>query len=228
MAPVMTVPPTNLAVSQVPIEWPPERVSRLTAALEALGEATADARELNLDRWELALTLAELADAGAEARDMRWLVTHGLVEHAAELDTTGPGRAFQPAPNRAVGTRSCFVLTPGGQFFADRIMARHAGAAPQPLSGVRPKWNPDVRVLTWKDQTVKRFRTLAQSQELILAAFEESGWPPRIDDPLPRSHGIDPRQRLHDAIRRLNGNQLSAHRLRFHGDGTGEGVGWSG
>ncbi|WP_439628847.1 hypothetical protein [Gemmata sp.] len=221
--------PTDLAVSGVPIEWPPERLSRLTAALEALGEAHADARELGLDPWELALTLSELAGTGAEARDLRWLVTHRLVAHAAEADAAGPGRrAFHPVADRAVGDRSCFVVTPGGLFFADRIIARHAAAPPGTRAGGRPRWDPEARVLTRGDEVVKRFRTPARSQEIILAAFEESGWPPRIDDPLPRLAGDDPRQRLHDAIRRLNGNQLSARRLRFHGDGTGEGVSWSG
>lgn len=221
--------PTDLAVSGVPLEWPPERITRLNAALEALGEAHADARELGLDPWELALTLAELAGTGAEARDLRWLVTHRLVAHAAEAAAGGPGRrAFEPVPDRAVGDRSCFVVTPGGLFFADRLTARHAAAPPGSRSGERPRWDEDARELTWGGQVVKRFRTPARSQELVLAAFEESGWPARVDDPLPRLAGEDPRQRLHDAIRRLNGNQLAARRLRFHGDGTGEGVAWSG
>ncbi|VTT96505.1 Uncharacterized protein OS=Rhodopirellula maiorica SM1 GN=RMSM_05735 PE=4 SV=1 [Gemmataceae bacterium] len=220
--------PTDLAISGVPIEWPPERLSRLTAALEALGEAHGDARELGLDPWELALTLPELGDTGAELRDLRWLVTHRLVEHLAEVDSDDPERrAFEHVPGRAVGHRSCFVVTPGGLFFADRIVARHAAAPPGTQAGERPRWDPDARVLSRGGEVVKRFRTPARSQELVLAAFEESGWPSRIDDPLPRLAGEDPRQRLHDAIRRLNGNQLSARRLRFHGDGTGEGISWS-
>jgi hypothetical protein len=62
---------------------------------------------------------------------------------------------------------------------------------------------------------------------LILRVFEEEGWPPRIDDPLDRAPDRDPQQRLHDAVRRLNGNQ-SRCRIRFSRDGTGQGILWSG
>jgi hypothetical protein len=32
---------------------------------------------------------------------------------------------------------------------------------------------------------VKEFKLPAPNQETILTAFQEEGWPPRIDDPLP-------------------------------------------
>jgi hypothetical protein len=72
---------------------------------------------------------------------------------------------------------------------------------------------------------VKWFRVPAGNQEAILAAFQEQRWPVRIDDPLPCRHGTDPKERLHAAIRRLNGRQLR-RLLRFRGDGTGMGVRW--
>jgi hypothetical protein len=54
---------------------------------------------------------------------------------------------------------------------------------------------------------VKAYRRPAPNQELVLAAFEEEGWPPQIDDPLPGSYELDTKQRLHDTIVRLNRNQ---------------------
>ncbi len=58
-----------------------------------------------------------------------------------------------------------------------------------------------------------------------MSAFQEDGWPARIDDPLPPTPETDPKRRLSDAIKCLNRKQLNPL-LRFSGDGTGEGVLW--
>ena len=63
------------------------------------------------------------------------------------------------------------------------------------------------------------------NQEAILAAFQEDGWPARIDDPLPPVAETDPKRRLSDTIKCLNRKQQNAL-VRFSGDGTGEGVLW--
>jgi hypothetical protein len=60
---------------------------------------------------------------------------------------------------------------------------------------------------------------------MVLAVFEEEGWPPHIDDPLPRVNSIEPKQRLHDTINSLNRNQR-VPLLRFLGDGNGLGLCW--
>lgn len=72
---------------------------------------------------------------------------------------------------------------------------------------------------------IKQFIWPAENQELILAAFEEQGWPTRIDDPLPLRDGVCPKRRLHDTIKCLNRKRIVAH-IRFAGDGTGQGVRW--
>jgi hypothetical protein len=72
---------------------------------------------------------------------------------------------------------------------------------------------------------VKWYRAPAASQETILAAFQEDGWPGRIDDPLPWVDGLGPQERLHEAVKGLNRGQL-ARLLEFRRDGTGEGVTW--
>ena len=72
---------------------------------------------------------------------------------------------------------------------------------------------------------VKCFRVPAPNQEMVLTAFEEEGWPYRVYDPLPPEEGKDAKQRLHETIKALNGHRL-ARIIRFHGDGTGEGVFW--
>jgi hypothetical protein len=60
---------------------------------------------------------------------------------------------------------------------------------------------------------------------MVLNAFEEEGWPARIDDPLPPHSDQDPKRRLNDTIKCLNRKQVR-ELLRFHGDGSGEGILW--
>jgi hypothetical protein len=89
-----------------------------------------------------------------------------------------------------------------------------------------PIWDAARRRLSLAGRVVKQFRQPAVSQERILDAFQEDGWPPRIDDPLPPNGSTQtPQDRLHDAIKALNAHQLEAH-IHFYRDGTGHGVGW--
>jgi hypothetical protein len=88
-----------------------------------------------------------------------------------------------------------------------------------------PLWNPQLRELSVDDILVKRFLVPAENQELVLMAFQEEAWPPRIDDPLPPAAEIEPKRRLHSTIQCLNRNQKT-HLLQFHGDGNGSGVRW--
>ncbi len=74
---------------------------------------------------------------------------------------------------------------------------------------------------------MKEFRQRAENQVLILAALEELSWPRRIDDPLPRRAGVDPKQRLREVVRALNRRQRNAL-ITFAADGTGTGVVWRG
>ena len=69
---------------------------------------------------------------------------------------------------------------------------------------------------------VRRLRGMkvAKNVARILDAFEEEGWPDRIDDPLPG--GRKP-PRLRGAVATLN-RGLSA--IKFRADGTGEGILW--
>lgn len=85
-----------------------------------------------------------------------------------------------------------------------------------------PKWNKDRCELWFKGRVVRRIisSTIATRSVLMLDAFEEDGWPPRIDDPL--SKGPNP-GRLRSAIAQLN-RGLSG--IVFAADGTGKGIRW--
>jgi hypothetical protein len=88
-----------------------------------------------------------------------------------------------------------------------------------------PRWDSRRRELHFRGLLVKRFRQPARNQELILATFEEDGWPYEIDDPLPGDFKHDARERLHDAIKNLNRNHVRPI-VRFRGNGTGQGIRW--
>lgn len=89
----------------------------------------------------------------------------------------------------------------------------------------RPAWDKSRRVLVFESAVIKQFNWPARNQELILTAFEEMGWPERIDDPLPITDGISQKDRLHDTIKCLNRKRL-VKSIRFSGDGTGQGICW--
>jgi hypothetical protein len=100
-----------------------------------------------------------------------------------------------------------------------------AGALPPTPAAQFPHWDLQRRELWMGHVLVKSFRVPAENQEAILTAFQEDGWPSRIDDPLPQAPKIDPKRRLHSTIQCLNRNRKAAL-LHFHGDGRGIGVRW--
>jgi hypothetical protein len=114
---------------------------------------------------------------------------------------------------------------------AARNITRKAALTPNRAAAAsntpRPHWNAAQRELWYAGQLVKRFRVRAANQELILAAFEEEGWPARVDDPLPGlAKLVLAKIRLRVQIERLNGAHATPGLLRFRGDGTGQGIVW--
>jgi hypothetical protein len=86
-----------------------------------------------------------------------------------------------------------------------------------------PGWVPSPRrELRFGSRLVKRLARPAKNQELILAAFQELGWPEYMENPItgPRKTA---HERLRDVIKKLNRGQ---NILRFHADGTGDGIRW--
>ncbi len=90
---------------------------------------------------------------------------------------------------------------------------------------LKPVWDRDRQQLRVGKKIVKQYKVPAANQEVILAAFQEEHWPPRIDDPLPPHPDQDPKRRLHDTINSLNRNQKQSL-LKFLGDGSGQGIRW--
>ncbi|MHB0957928.1 MAG: hypothetical protein ACYC0X_19450 [Pirellulaceae bacterium] len=211
-------------------------------ALRQLLEAYDWAMEFGVSPWYFAVEIGELRAARVSHNHLRWLICAGYVEHAQEVPFhSDKGRQFCFLGGLSFTDRSCFVLTEGGEEFARAACThgeeRNRTESPEPdiISGpsvlrspqeaVRPQWDHERHELRLGKSIVKRFKSPALNQEMILMAFEEEGWPSRIDDPLPPHLELDPRRRLHDAIKCLNRHQVQ-HLLHFRGDGTGEGVVW--
>src|SRR5262245_14980341 len=66
--------------------------------------------------------------------------------------------------------------------------------------GIKPHWDERARELWYGDVLVKRYRGPAKNADIILAVFQEEGWPPAIDDPLPSGGSANSRALLKRAI----------------------------
>jgi hypothetical protein len=211
----------------LPAELPPHA----QAALALLLEGNAFAETLRVNTEVFAVEFRTLREAGCTPSALRWLACRGYVEHTTE-SLIREGKRGQPAgmARLTFTDESCFLLTAAGLEYARsdcgarRLDGPHAatGRAGAPAA---PHWDAARRQLCWGELVVKQFFQPAPSQQTLLAAFEEDGWPPRIDNPLPPRGKQEGWERLHDAIIRLNRCQRHPV-LRFFRDGSGEGACW--
>jgi hypothetical protein len=218
---------------------------RFRSAWSLLLTAFDYALDSHVDRWQFAVALTELQSSGATLADIRWLLLRGLAEHAKE--TTVPGdhqRSFRPLVPTSFPADTCLVLSADGAAALRNALGQQSGQiAPQDYPDrteptqpiveppqqaaprLTPEWDDTRRELRYDGQVIKRYRVPAQNQALILAAFQEEGWPEFIDDPLPPEGEQDPKQRLQATVKSLNRNQL-VPLVRFHGNGNGLRVYW--
>jgi hypothetical protein len=219
--------------------------TRLVAALGRLQQGLNYARELRQDPSDFAVEIQVLFKEGLTNNDVRWLVCKEFVEHAGEITMQGDERrTFRPLGHFTFCDRSCFVMTEKGLEFAvegaekaaeaissngykhmNGFSAGHPAAQATELQHQAPNWDRQRQELRLGVRVVKRFKVPAPNQELVLATFQEEGWPPRINDPIPPHPDLDPKRRLHDTINALNRCQLNVL-IRFQGDGSGQGVRW--
>jgi len=210
-----------------------------SAAVRELLRAFKYARDTRRSEWDFAVDLATLRGHGATDNDLRWLLCKGYAKHAREVTKEGDAaRRFEDAGELFLTERSCFVLTKAGLQFAqgrtgDGKSVREVDevlrvADPWTNRGnhepKRPYWDAERRELMVARVVVKRYRRPAVNQEVVLAVFEEEGWPERIDDPLPpttpaRHHQVpkqEPDQRRAPLQRRRHrrGHPLGVRRRR--------------
>jgi hypothetical protein len=218
--------------------WLPGRSAKWLTGLSHLLEAACYAQDLGNSEWEFSVDCGLLSSAGLTMNDILWLLARGHLEYArsdADL-VTQRKLACHKSAQPALATSSRFVLTTTGIDLAllvcqaspsctknDRSPITHLDSDEGSL--VVPRWDCESRALWFGNAVIKEFKVPAGNQEAVLNAFEEDGWPPFIDDPLPPRTGIDSKRRLHDTIIRLN----RSHRhdfVRFHGNGNGLAAHW--
>ncbi len=209
--------------------------------LKLLYQAHCYALDVDRDPWVFAVEVDTLLNVGMTTADFRWMVCKAYMLHAREVEPNDNGdREFRFVGSLKFSTDTCFRLTDLGLEFVKSLFDGGSSSDPQfepqspgestPVSTpteseVVPHWDGERHQFLVNGCVVKEFRVPSPNQQTILAAFEEDGWPIRIDDPLSQSTQIDGKRRLHDTIKSLNRNQR-AHLIRFMGDGTGEGVRW--
>ena len=221
--------------------WNSRLATRIKTALAAFLEALDYADDLGWDAWDFALDCPAMRDLNLSKSDLRWLIGKGLIDHAVEVTSPHDAdRKFSRGSRPLFSKKTCFVLTSAGRemaramlecadsaiprvdFARPKLASVARAAQPEPLL---PQWYRDRQELRVGSVVVKRFKVPAANQEIVLAAFEEEGWPVRIDDPLPPRPDQAPKRRLQETIKSLNRNHKSAL-MRFVGDGSGQGVRW--
>jgi hypothetical protein len=103
-------------------------------------------------------------------------------------------------------------------------LAPSAGSRAATPNAPRPRWIAARRQLWLAETLVKQFQKTPRVVGLVLAAFEEEGWPEWIDDPLRPIPGRREKRRLRNAVHNLN-RRLDVPLLHFHTRG-GKRIGW--
>jgi hypothetical protein len=84
-----------------------------------------------------------------------------------------------------------------------------------------PSWDANLRMLTFRGKQLKKYKQHpAKNQVAVLSAFQEDGWPDRIDTPIDTD-------KVNDTVRDLNRSLGDKSPIVFSQDGTGEGITWT-
>lgn len=206
---------------------PAQLPASVKAALVLLLDAHACADLCQHPLWDFALSFRELQqETGLTRSQLRLLIRTGQVLPREETTRPEhPSRTFRRGARTDFTEKTAVVLTEAGLALAQQVASLAAVASALPPTPPRPCWDSARRELRVGETVVKRYRVPAECQEIILAAFEEEGWPDRIDDPLPVDPEQLPKARLHNVIAKLNRDQKHPL-IRFHGDGHGQGITW--
>lgn len=94
--------------------------------------------------------------------------------------------------------------------------------------GPRPVWDKANRKLYYRGRLLRDVAASAKNILAILSAFEEEGWPARVNNPLTGGAKSKP---LRDAIAKLNGGLMGVEvgnlaGIKFFADGEAKGVRW--
>jgi hypothetical protein len=211
-----------------------ERVRFLLAYL-TLYSAACKAELDEVDPRERLIPLKALPEEWIGTPTLLWMLYQGHVEHFRAGGSSTPGEGtLQPVESVLLLESSCFALTDEGDAFTGRFLCSLLEEQEENREGawelfvvgkLLPRYDQTLRRFTWGRHLLKCFRQPAGNQETVLCTAEELAWLAWFDDPLPRTAGINPKQRLHDTINALNRNQ-KPYLVHFKGDGSGARFGW--
>jgi hypothetical protein len=102
-------------------------------------------------------------------------------------------------------------LTEAGRLLIQLLAARET----------RPHYDATRRELQWRGRLVKRLKRAGCNQTAVLIAFENLGWPARIENPLESDGLTDTKAQLRETVRALNAGQEQDARIQFHSDDGG-------
>ena len=199
---------------------PPEY---LVPTLRLLLEAYNCATHIGCTPDRYAIEAKAFWSIGTPQAVLRWLCDVGHVRHLAETTPSGAKRReLEGSPDDSFSEKSWFVLTDEGSPFAQGVLSV-SQAINDPASksqkdnsdlvdgessnGHTPHWDDQSGKLWFNGVVIKQLNSRATHQRLILQALQEMGWPPSIDDPLPRGPERDRTLHLRSAIRGLSANQ---------------------
>lgn len=211
----------------------------LLPAIRRLLLAVQYAQALSCDVLQFAISFSELKALGLTLLDAQYLFGKGWLVCAQDISLLSDiDRRFRSLPRVLEGPDICIALTCGGAEIMRRQLDSAGDAADQLPPGEQrpaspsstpkkaPHWDSLLQELRLGDHVVKHFRHPAPLQQLILATFEEDGWPPAIDDPLPSQRNQDPKRRLHYTVQNLNRAQ-HAPSIHFYINGNGQSIRWT-
>lgn len=205
------------------------------AALLACSRCVADRNELRFDPLgaieDCLKSLHELVqrtirELASRPRTSSWNVSAYFRAHAAlksaidEIEEDQLLRTYILDRSRDQLRRRSRTSDPTSEAAA----AAESECSHDPPTTTKPRWNADLGELKFGNSTT-RVRRSAKNVWKILSAFQEEGWPTRIDDPLP---GGKQDTRLRETVRTLNAAcSRKSLLLRFESDGSGEGICWT-
>ncbi len=203
-------------------------------AIKRLYFALQLAADCECERQEFSVRRDELFRMDLRREELKWLILKNVVKVSESI--LDPDRhESQPPEHPEYASDSSFVITDLGVELVEQCLSAmklqqskndfSGRQSPSARQELKPSWDFERHELRCGGQVVKKFKWRAANQEMILATFEQEGWPAHIDDPLPQEPDIDPKRRLADAIKSLNRHQKISL-VRFCGDGTGQGVLW--
>jgi hypothetical protein len=176
-----------------------------------------------------------LAATGFTEAHLNLLLEKGFANFATP-DGERPSSSRDQSAQVGLAADRYFFLTESGESLVGRILRafdafeENGGLPSRRLDDgrqvvLKPHWDRRRRELRVGNALLKRFRSSAPNQEVLLAAFEAAGWANGIDDPLPGSGNRRATVRLDDAIRRLN-RTLEKPLIRFEREPTSGRVTW--